>query len=161
MSVNMEQHCECFEVPASIKEELANYLLQYKGFDEGDIEFDLPLIVEVGGQRLISNIDILVKVDGRPGMLVKIREGSVVSRERGVIAAARLFFPDYIIPVCVQTNGEHFSILDTVTKRLIGQSKEDLPSKDRLRARLQGVKKLPPKKRILEEKILYFYEALG
>ncbi len=154
--------CACQEGPLDLKEEIARYLVAAKGFAPEDILFDLPLVVEAKGRRLTTKIDLLVHVDGRPAMCVRIREGSVVSRERGAIAAARLIHPDYIVPVCVQTNGETFAILDAVSKKSLGERREDLPDQDTLRAILaQGMRKLPPEKRALEEKILYFYEALG
>ena len=154
--------CACQEVPVDLKEEIARYLVSTKGFSPEEILFDLPLVVEVKGRRLTTKVDLLVQVEGRPAMCVRIREGSVVSRERGAIAAARLIHPDYIVPVCVQTNGEVFAILDALHKKVLGQRREDLPDKETLKDLLsQGLRKLPPEKRTLEEKILYFYEALG
>ncbi len=157
-----EGPCTCQEAPVDLKEDIARYLVSVKGFRPEDILFDLPLVVQAKGRRLTTKIDLLVQVEGRPAMCVRIREGSVVSRERGAIAAARLIHPDYIVPICVQTNGEVFAILDAVNKKALGQRREDLPDKETLRFFLsQGLRKLPPEKRALEEKILYFYEALG
>jgi len=134
----------------------------FRAFSSGEILFDLPLVVEVKEKQLTTKVDILVLVDGRPGMCFRIREGSVVSRERGTIAAARLLHPDYVVPVCVQTNGDVFSILDAVTKKPLGDRREDIPNREALRKILEkGVKKIPPARRPLEEKILYFYEAIG
>lgn len=141
---------------------MARFLVEEKGFSPEDILFDLPLIVEVKGRRLTTKVDLLVRVDGSPGMCFRIREGSVVSRERGAIAAARLLHPNHIVPVCVQTNGEVFSILDAVTKKSLGDRREELPSRKQLKEILEkGVTRLPEARRALEEKILYFYEALG
>ncbi len=156
-------YCEC-EINAfdDLKTSLFQYLIKEKGFRPEEIKFDVPIVVEVGDKRLFTKVDLLVLVDEKPAMCVRCREGSVVSRERGVIAAARLLCPDYVLPVCVQTNGEEFSIIDTISKKVFGKTREDLPLRQELKERLEKkLVKLPPKRRPVEEKILYFYEALG
>ncbi len=158
-----EGYCEC-EINAfeDLKTALFQYLVSEKGFSPEEIKFDVPIVVEVGGKRLFTKVDLLLLVEGKPVMCVRCREGSVVSRERGVIAAARLLCPDYVLPVCVQTNGDEFSIIDTISKRVFGKTQQDLPTRQDLKKLLEKrLIKLPSKRRSIEEKILYFYEALG
>ncbi len=158
----LAESCECpLDVLKDLKEDLARYLIREKGYLPEDIQFDVPLVVEVAHKRLEVKIDLVVSVDGKPGMCIRCHPTSVVSRERGAMAAARLLYPEYVLPVAVQTNGIEYSILDCVHKKVIGHKREDLPSREELKKRLEKVVKLPPKRRPIEEKILYFYEGLG
>ncbi len=158
----LAESCECpLDVLKDLKEDIARYLIQEKGYSPEDIQFDVPLVVEVANKRLEAKIDLVVSVDGKPGMCIRCHPTSVVSRERGAMAAARLLCPDHVLPFAVQTNGVEYSILDCIAKKVVGHKREDLPSREELKKRLEKAVKLPPKRRPIEEKILYFYEGLG
>jgi len=156
--------CECAQdVFQDAREKIVRFLLEKKGYRPEEIKLLVPLVVEIPGKRLYTKIDILVELEGRPAMCIRLHEGSVVSRERGTIAAARVLSPEAPPPVCVQTNGEEFSILNTFTKKNLGNSLEDLPSRDALLKILQESKPQPlsPQQLDGEKKILFFYDGVG
>ncbi len=155
--------CECaqdvFQEP---RERIVNFLIEKKGYRPEEIKLLVPLVVEIPGKRLYTKIDIVVELEGRPAMCIRLHEGSVVSRERGTIAAARVLSPEAPPLVCVQTNGEEYSVVDCVTKKSLGHKLEDLPAREELLALLKRKPpRLSPKQIDGEKKILFFYDGVG
>ncbi|WP_457756091.1 type I restriction enzyme HsdR N-terminal domain-containing protein [Thermodesulfatator indicus] len=163
--------CNCAETTCEIQDDafkaerkaIRNFLVEKKGYLPEEIKELVPLVIEVGQKRLYTMIDLLVNVAEKPAIVIRINEGSVVSRERGTIAAARLISPDAQPPFCVQTNGEDFSIIDTITKKCISESLEGLPSRQEMLIFLNSFKPKPltPKQIDGEKKILFFYDGVG
>ncbi len=156
--------CECALDPfRETREEIVRFLIEKKGYRPEEIRLLVPLVVEIPGKRLHTKADIVVEIEGQPALCIRLNEGSVVSRERGTIAAARLLNPEAPPPICVQGNGEEFSILDTQSKKTLGQRLEDLPSREEMLQILQKrkTKSLSPKQIEAEKKILFFYDGVG
>ncbi|OAG28337.1 type I restriction enzyme HsdR N-terminal domain-containing protein [Thermodesulfatator autotrophicus] len=163
--------CKCAESVCEIHDDafkaerkaIRDFLLEKKGYLPEDIKEEVPLVIEVANKRLHSMVDILVNIAEKPAIVIRINEGSVVSRERGTIAAARLISPEAPPPICVQTNGKEFSLIDTHTKKSFSQSLEDLPSRQEMLIFLDGYKPKPltPKQIEGEKKILFFYDGVG
>jgi hypothetical protein len=90
-------------------------------------------------------------------MIVRYGPGSLVSRERAAIAAARIINTEYCIPLTVVTNGFDAEVLDTITGKIVGNGLDSIPDRAASRVLLptltfmprpQG-KKLEREKRIL------------
>ncbi len=156
--------CECALDPfRETREEIVRFLVEKKGYRPEEIRLLVPLVVEIPGKRLYTKADIVAELDGRPAICLRLNEGSVVSRERGTIAAARLLNPEAPPPICVQGNGEEYSVLDTQTKKPVGHSLEDIPSREEMLKILETRKPRPlsPKQIEAEKKILFFYDGVG
>jgi len=61
-------------------------------------------------------------------MAVKCAAGSLGSRQREILAAARLL-TDYQIPISIVSNGETAIVLDTLTGKEIGNGLDVIPSR--------------------------------
>ncbi len=156
--------CECALDPfRETREKIARFLVEKKGYRPEEIRQLVPLVVEIPGKRLYTKADLVVEIDGHPALCLRLNEGSVVSRERGTIAAARLLSPENPPPICVQGNGEEFSVLDTKTKKTLGHRLEDLPSREEMLKILKQNRPRPlsPKQIEAERKILFFYDGVG
>ncbi len=156
--------CECQSDPFQPeRERIARFLQEKKDYRPEEIKLLVPLVIEIPGKRLYTKADIVVEPEGRPAICIRLNEGSVVSRERGTIAAARLLKPEAPPPLCVQTNGQEYSILDTYTKKSLGVRLEDLPSREEMLKILKErqPKPLSPKQIEAESKILFFYDGIG
>ncbi|NPA49288.1 MAG: type I restriction enzyme HsdR N-terminal domain-containing protein [Thermodesulfobacteria bacterium] len=156
--------CECqTDVFKPERERIVRFLIEEKGYRPEEIKLLVPLTVEIPGKRLHTKADIVVELEGRPAICIRLHEGSVVSRERGTIAAARLLNPEAPPPICVQTNGQEYSILDTYTKKSLGERLEDLPSREEMLKilREKPPRPLSPKQIEAEQKILFFYDGIG
>ncbi|NIA08554.1 MAG: hypothetical protein GWP10_01955 [Nitrospiraceae bacterium] len=146
-----------------IRQKLGPFLIERLGFKLSDLLLDQELHIEVNGQKIISLADIVVNIDGRSLMVIRGGPGSIVTRESGTIAIARLLEPDYIVPWAVQANLFEAALLDVRKKRAVAYGWDAIPSRSKL---LQMTAVWPPpelpKKRIpVERQILYSYDTHG
>jgi hypothetical protein len=95
-------------------------------------------------------------------MVFKCASGSVVSRERQVIATARLL-EDYVVPFAVITNGVNIELLDTLSEKVIGGSMQLIPTRQELYENSKNLTLRPAnrEKLVYEQRILYTYDAIS
>ena len=105
------------------RQALERYLVDDRGFERDDI------IVEVGGQAYRSRVDLVVQVGQRTLMAIKCAAGSLDSRQREIVAAARLLM-DYEIPLSVASNGKDALVWDTHSGNCIGSGLAAIPTRD-------------------------------
>jgi hypothetical protein len=72
------------------RQEFERFLVLQKGYEKSDIAVNWPLKVTIDGEPYLSRIDLLVCPGGNPWMAVKCAAGSLDSREREILSAARL-----------------------------------------------------------------------
>jgi hypothetical protein len=77
-----------------------------------------------------STIDLTIKINGISLMIIRYGPGSLVSRERAAIAAARVIHPEYVIPLAVVTNGFDAELLDTMTGKILGNGLDSIPDRN-------------------------------
>ncbi len=144
-----------------IKQKILKFLLEQKGYRKEDFLPNVDLDVRAGDKILTARLDLVVQIDGRPAMIIRCAPGSVVSRERGTIAAARLLKREYIIPVAIQASAQEASILDPINKKAVAYGWEHIPSREELTSLLKEwtPTALPPGRRPQEERILFAYDA--
>lgn len=102
-------------------------LVEVKGFDKGQIEVDAPIVLIMGDERYQSSVDLVVRVHGMRFMAVKCAAGALASREREVVAAARLL-EDYQVPLAVASDGKNAIVWDTVSGRCLGEGLDAIPT---------------------------------
>jgi hypothetical protein len=103
-------------------------LVEQKGYSRDDIEVDIGIVLDLGADRYRSKLDLVVTVNGRRFMVIKCAPGSLDSREREVIAAARLL-DSYQIPLAAATDGRTAIVWDSVTAQCLGKGMDAIPSK--------------------------------
>lgn len=111
------------------RQDLAKFLVEEKGYDKGDLEPRLCIETLYSGQFVSSTIDITVRVAGKRLMILRFAPGSIVTRERSAIAAARVLEPAYQIPLAVVTNCREAEVLDTYTGKVIRQGLDTIPDR--------------------------------
>lgn len=146
-----------------IRQKLAKYLVNDLGYRVEDFQLDREIRFEIDSKTIVSLVDLTVNIDGRSLMILRGGPGSVITREAGTVAAARLLEPDYIIPWAVQANLFDASFIDVKKKKAVGYGWDAIPSRKKL---LELTKNWPPPKlpesRIpLERQILYSYDTHG
>ncbi len=102
------------------------YLVRQKQFHVGDILVNLPITVTIATETYRSRVDLAVRINERIVMVVKCAAGSLESRQREIIAAARLL-TSYQIPLSVVTDGQTAFVYDTVNGKKIGTGIEAIP----------------------------------
>ena len=154
------------EIPFSnrdnIRQKLVKTLVEEKGYQNGDISLDREIRFEMEGQQACSLVDLALGFGGKILMVFKCAAGSVVSRERQIIATARLL-EDYIIPYAVVTNGVNIELLDTLTEKVIGDGIASVPTRLELSEKSRDLilKPTNKKKLIYEQSILYTYDSIS
>ncbi len=110
------------------RQEMEKVLVEIKGYDRSEIEVDTPIVLEMEDGPYRSKLDLVVRVAGRRFMVIKCAPGSLASREREVIAAARLM-ESYQIPMAVASDGRTAQVWDTVSGKRLGEGMDAVPSR--------------------------------
>jgi len=154
------------EIPFSnrdnIRQKILGFLLEEKGYRKEDFSVDREIRFDLDVQKVVSLVDISVVLGGRTVMVWKCASGSLVSRERQVLASARLL-EDYIIPFAAVTNGIDLEFLDSLSGKIIGCGFGAIPARDELMKSQTTLPVTPVNKNKLlsEQRILYTYDAIS
>jgi hypothetical protein len=144
------------------RQKIAGLLLDEKGYRKAEIQSRLDLILKADAKRALIKVDFLIQLSDRPAMLVKYGPGSMVTRRRPSLAAARLLTP-YQIPIVVVTNGEDAEILDGATGKVNRSGLEAIPSRAKLVNDLKAHvwAQIKPQRAEMESRIAFCYEIDG
>ena len=136
-------------------------LLEKKGYLAGDIHKNVSFEVKLGQETASSSVDFLVSLDGQKAMVIKCAAGSLTSRERQVVAAARVL-DSPPIPVAVVADPMNAEVLDAATGKVIGEGFGAIPLRDQLLALLAGreSKILSPERIEKEKRILLAFDVI-
>jgi len=154
------------EIPFSnrdnIRQKLVKTLVEEKGYRKEDISLDREIRFEMEGHQICSLVDIAIGFDSITLMVIKCASGSVVSRERQIIATARLL-DTYIIPFAVVTNGVDIELLDAISEKVIGDGMPSIPTRQELFEKVKELtlKPVNKKKLVYEQRVLYTYDAIS
>lgn len=136
---------------------VARFLVNEKGYSKADVEVDVDIELTVAGEPYHSQIDLVVSIDGgsKRFMAIKCAAGSLGSREREILAAARLLC-EYQLPFAVVSDGKTAIVLDTVSGQKLGEGLSAIPAKDEIRAKLETIQLRPfPEDRREREKLIF------
>ena len=143
------------------RQELAKFLVEEKGYDKSDLEPRLCIETLYNEQYVASTIDITARVQDKRFMIIRFAPGSIVTRERPAIAAARVLEPSYQIPLAVVTNCKDAEVLDTYTGKVISQGLDSIPGKEEAETLVQTLRFetfLNEEKRDRERRILNAFD---
>ena len=114
------------------RQAVERFLVEEKGYLKEDIAIDVDIEMTVAGDNYQSQIDLVISVDEGPGrfMAVKCVAAALGSREREIVAAARLLDSNYQIPYAVVSDGKTAIVLDTISGKKTGEGMAAIPSKE-------------------------------
>ena len=144
------------------RQDLARFLVEEKGYAKSDLEPRLCIKTLYNGQFVASTIDITVRAVGKRFMILRFAPGSIVTRERSAIAAARVLEPAYQIPLAVVTNCKDAEVLDTYTGKVIRQGLDKIPDMKEAKDLLKSLRFEPftdETKKDRERRILNAYDV--
>jgi hypothetical protein len=135
------------------------YLVNEKGFSKQDVAVDVDIEISVAGELYRSQIDLVVSVDDEHGstcfMAIKCAAASLGSREREILAAARLLGENQL-PFSVVSDGKTAIVLDTVSGKKLGEGLNAIPSKAQAQKKLKEIKLRPfPEEKREREKLIF------
>lgn len=111
------------------RQKIARFLVSEKGFFKSEIMARQKIETLFNRQFVLSTIDFLVQIMERKLMVIRYGPGSIVTRERPAIAAARVYNPQYQIPLAVVTNGIDAELLDTLSGQVLAHGLFAIPSR--------------------------------
>jgi hypothetical protein len=139
------------------RQAVERYLIEHKGYLNEDIQIDADIELNIDGEVYRSQIDLVVSTDGGKTRFMAIRcaAGSLGSREREIVAAARLL-DSYQVPLSVASDGDTAIVLDTVSGKKIGTGMDAIPSKKKAVAKLKSLALQPlSEERMKREKLIF------
>ncbi len=137
------------------RQQFEKILVENKGFKKSRIRVDADIEVKIRKETYRSKIDLIITVKGCDYMAVKCAPGSLGSREREILAAARLYGP-YQIPVSVVTDGRTAIVMDTVTGKKTGEGLSAIPDAETARKAMDICEKTAlAEKRSEKEKLIF------
>ncbi len=115
-----------------VRQQMARLLVEERGFSKDELEPRLAIETRFNAIFVRSVIDLTVRVEGKRLFILRYGPGSLVTREKPAIAAARILEPEYRIPFVVVTNGRDAEFLETGQGKVLATGMEAIP--DRARA---------------------------
>lgn len=137
------------------RQAVERYLVDEKGYPRESIVVDMELTLTVAGEPYRTRLDLVIFINSEPFMVIKCAAGSLDSREREVIAAARIIGNRPVLRA-VASDGKTAVVYDVVTKKVIGRGLDQIPSPDAARRLLRENPTVPfPAERLEKEKIIF------
>ena len=144
------------------RQAIEQLLVNAKGFDKEDVEVDADIRLTIAGKPYRSQIDLVVSVDNTRFIAIKCAAGSLGSREREIVAAARLL-GHFQLPLSVVSDGLTAIVLDTVSGKKIAEGLDAILSKPAAREHLKRLtpQVLADKRREKEKLIFRTYDVMN
>jgi len=141
----------------SHRQTLLRFLVEEKGYARKTFWMDAPIHITIAGSPYHAKMDLIVQAGDppRPFMAFKCCAGSLGSREREILAAARIFGPTPI-PLAVVSDGQDAIVLDTATGKSISRGVKSLPGPREAEKMLADMTPAPyPPDRMEREKLIF------
>jgi hypothetical protein len=158
----LAQEIEDGENLAAEARKMVEYLLlEKKGYRPEDVLKGAAFEVKLGEETVWSSVDFIVSVDGRKAMIIKCAAGSLDSRQRQAVAAARVIASPPVL-VAVVADPENAEVLEVVTGKVIGEGFGAIPVKEQLLRILSETepKPLSPERIEKEKRVLLAFDAI-
>lgn len=144
------------------RQKIARFLVEEKNFSKDEIQVRQQIHLQVDGETGTFKIDFVITLEGKACVLIIFGPGSLVSRERPAIAAARLY-EQYAVPLTIVTNGESAEVLETASGAVLGEGLDSIPTRAEVLDRIGmiGFETLSEERLAKERRILYAFEVLA
>jgi hypothetical protein len=142
-----------------IRQHLSQLMVEGKGYPRHTLIPRLRIETLFSRCFVVSTIELTVVIDDRMVLLLRYGPGSLVSRERAAIAAARVLNSSYRIPLAVVTNGQDAELLETKTGKILAYGVESIPDYRTAAAMPSQLEFLPPLDDLRRERELRILNA--
>jgi hypothetical protein len=109
------------------RQKMEQYLVAVLGYEKSAVEVSRTLEFTAAGEPWKSKLDLVVYAGETPVMVIKCAAGSLGSREKEAVAAARIAF-DAPVPLAVVTDGDTALVFNTLTRKQIGEGLHAIPT---------------------------------
>jgi hypothetical protein len=130
-------------------------LVEEKGYRREEVEVDVPIAFNIDGVPYRSRVDLAVRVDGNLILAIKCAAGSLGSREREILAAARLM-AEGPVPLALVSDGRNAVVIDVRRGEKLGEGLAAVPNRRRGRQLAAGAN-CPPLEgeRLKRERLIF------
>lgn len=142
-----------------LRQDLSRMMVVEKGYALHELQPRCYIETLFARSYVRSTIELTVRIRERDIMVLRYGPGSLVSRERAAIAAARVLNPDYQIPLAVVTNGKDAELLATSTGKILGYGLESIPDRTTAESMMDHLEFLPPRQGQQRERELRILNA--
>jgi hypothetical protein len=111
------------------RQRLARLLVEEKGFAKPELEPRLTIETLFNSIFVRSIIDLTVSVGSQRCFVLRYGPGSLVTREKSAIAAARVLDESCCLPLAVVTNGQDAELLETKSGKVLADGMAAIPSR--------------------------------
>jgi hypothetical protein len=148
--------------PEANRQAVERFLVEKKGYGREDVIVDAPIEMEIEGDLYRSTIDLVLQIEGKPLIAVKCAAGSIESREREIVSAARLF-SDTPLPLAVVSDGSNAIVLNTQTGKKVGKNLTEIPSRQEasMLAQKPPLPPIPPEKLTRQKLVFRSYDSMN
>jgi hypothetical protein len=148
--------------PEISRQRVERYLVEEKGYRREEILVDAPIAVDIDGETYRSTVDLVVRIDARPLIAVKCAAGSLGSREREIVSAARLL-TDSPLPLAVVSDGSDAIVLDGGSGKKRGSGLAAIPSREEavIMARADPLPPVPPNRLARVKLVFRSYDSMN
>jgi hypothetical protein len=145
-----------------IREVVREFLLSDKGYAADDIETDRRFEIILDDKTEFTSVDYLISFNQKRFMAIKCTPGALESRERHLIAFARVV-GECQIPYALVTDGSRARLLDTAIGKVIAEGLDSIPDRKRAAEMTEAAKFTPcaPERIEKEKRILLAFESIS
>lgn len=126
------------------RQRLARLLVEEKGFAKAELAPRLTIETLFNSIFVSSIIDLTVSVSSQPCFVLRYGPGSLVTREKPALAAARVLNERFCIPLAVVTNGQDAELLETKSGTVLAVGMTAIPSRAQAEELLKEHPPRPP-----------------
>jgi hypothetical protein len=144
------------------RQKIARFLVEEKGYAKTDIERRRKISFVLDGRDAVICVDFVIRIEKKAFAVVMFGPGSLVTRERSTLAAARLA-EEYVIPYAVITNGQGAELLDTCSGAVLAHGLEAIPLKENAVNMMASLtfESLSQDRLTKERRVLFAFEVLA
>jgi hypothetical protein len=126
------------------RQRLARLLVEEKGFAKAELEPRLTIETLFNSIFVRSIIDLTVSVGSQRCFVLRYGPGSLVTREKSALAAARLIDESCCLPLAIVTNGQDAELLESKSGTVLAGGMEAIPSRAQAAELLKDYPPRPP-----------------
>ncbi len=142
-----------------LRQDLARMMVEDKGFVKSDLEPRLSIETLFNHIFVRSIIDLTISVGGKRLFVLRYGPGSLVTREKPALAAARVLDEAYCIPLAVVTNGRDAELLESRTGKILATGMEAIPDLGQAKKLVTTYSSSPPLAGVKRERNLRVLNA--
>jgi len=114
-----------------IRQGLARLLVEQLGYGKEELEPRLTINSCFNNNRVRTLIELTARIKGKRLFILRYGPGSLVTREKAAVAAARILDPEYRIPLAIVTNGRDAELIETARGKVLAGGMECIPDRQR------------------------------